>query len=214
MDENRRLPYQAESPILFIRHMGMMENITENTSEAEVEKIENSLTEEQVLSEAFAIPILGEGEFMFGGRKFQVVSLGYKQYLQFVSRLKPIIGLVASKLKNTITDAVNSKVNVGIPGIALSALGDIDPAYLLNFCAEDLPQMVEIVCNMKPLREEKLGELVTAQWVEDNAQSPFELINIVLAQVNKNKMIVQFADFFAQVLPIFLSKRPATDQAR
>lgn len=170
------------------------------------------LSNAQIIAEATNAPTLAAGQFALGGRTFNVVSLSYRQYLQFVSKLEPVLKMVAGKVKSTMFD--KSEKSVAIPGLILTTLSDIDPAYLMSFCLDDLPAMAEIVCNMEAIKAKDESNLVTAQWIEDNVESPFELINIVLTQVNKNNMIVEFASFFARVLPIFLGRKTATDQAK
>lgn len=166
-------------------------------------------TEAEIIAEATAAPELSKDEFLLGGRTFTVVSLKYRQYLQFVSKLEPVLKALGSKLKAGVTQARDNKVSISVPGIVLQSLDGLDAGYIMQFCAEEIPAMVEIVCNMAVIKDPT--QHVTKEWIEDNAESPFELLNIVLAQINKNKMIVQFAHFFAQVLPMLLGS--ATSQA-
>lgn len=206
---NRRLLNYWVAAYLFMKAHGMEETSNVTTESAAAAP---ALTQEQILNEATETSAAGEGEFTFGGRKFQVVSLKYRQYLQFIGHLRPILELVGGKLKSSINDAISNKARVGLPGIALQALSEIEPSLLFRFCADELPIMVELVCNMKAIRDEQFDDLVTAKWVEDHAETPFELVDIILKQVHKNNMIAQFADFFVQVLPLFLGKRAESTQ--
>lgn len=172
-----------------------------------------ALSEAQIVAEATNDPKLSNQTFTFGGREFTVVSLGYKQYLQFIARFKPILELLTGKVKNSILEASDPK-SLNLQGIVMNALNTVDAGLLMDFCADDLPALVEIVCNMAATREDRVEDFVTAKWVEDNASSPFQLVNIVLAQVSKNNMIVEFASFFAQALPILLRQRTTTSQAK
>lgn len=164
-----------------------------------------ALTDAQIIAEATNDPQLSTDEFMFGGQKFKVVSLGYRQYLQFISKLEPILKTVSSKIKDGVGLQKSPGSRVELPGLILTGLADIDGGNILKFCSSELPAMVQIVCNMERIAANKNEtNLITDEWVEDHADNPFELIDIVLRQVNKNKMIVQFASFFAQVLPMFM----------
>ncbi len=162
------------------------------------------LPEELIVAEGTNDMRLDRDTFTLGNRTFTVVSLQYRQYLQFMARLKPLLEAVASKVRGSIAEAsgLNEKINVS--GITMNALNALDPDFLMGFCADSLPAMVEIICNMKSLREERVDDVVDNIWVEKNAQSPFQLVNIVLLQVNKNNMIVDFASFFAEILPLLM----------
>jgi hypothetical protein len=76
--------------------------------------------------------------------------------------------------------------------------------------------MAAIVCNMQAVATKKPEHEVTAEWVMDNAQDPYELLDVVIAQVNKNNMIVRFASFFLQMLPLIqrASNLASTPQAQ
>lgn len=169
-----------------------------------------AITPEQIVAEATNDPRMTDLKFTFGGREFPVISLSYRQYLGFTARLKPIIDLIAGRIKASVIESQGKAETLSVQGIVVQTLGSLDPNYLFNFCADDLPAMVEIVCNMGAIKEERLADLVSVKWVEDNATSPFELVNIVLMQVQKNNMIVEFASFFAQVLPLFLGRKTAS----
>ena len=168
-----------------------------------------ALTNAEIVAEATNAPALSKDQFVLGERTFTVVSLGYRQYLQFVSKLEPILKSVASKVKDSVLPERGNAVHV--PGLILTGMSSIDASALLSFCSEDLPAMVQIVCNMEKLAADKNAkDLVTVDWIEDVAEDPFVLIDIVLRQINKNQMISKFASFFAQLLPMFLGmKTPA-----
>lgn len=177
--------------------------VTAEAAPSEAPATTPALSEEQIIAEATAAPELSKDEFKLGDRTFKVVSLKYRQYLSFVSKLEPVLKALGSKMKSGLSQARESSTQVSVPGIVLQSLDGLDTSYIMKFCADEIPAMVEIVCNMgisDPTQH------ITKEWVEDVAESPFELLDIVLKQINKNKMIVQFASFFAQLLPILLGK--------
>ena len=151
-----------------------------------------ALSREEIVAAATNNPALAKDEFILGGRTFKVVHLGYRQYMEFISKLEPLLTALTSKLTGRLTGSVS------LPGIQLT-----DSSALLKFCADELPALTSLVCNMQAITEKRREDEVTAEWVEDVAEDPFQLVNIVAAQITKNNMIVKFASFFLQMLPMF-----------
>ncbi len=158
------------------------------------------LTNEQKVAAATNNPVLAEYEFSLGDRAFKVVDLDYNFYIEFLSKLQPLLEAVMGKL------AGNS--GLSIPGVASSA--ELSVSSIMLFCKGDLPEMVSIVCNMQEYAQANLekrdvnkNNLVDSAWVRANGKNPFVLSNIVMSQVGKNNIIADFATFFVQtVLPI------------
>lgn len=161
---------------------------------------EVTLPSTEIVRAATNSPALAENEFEFAGRKFKVVDLEYDYYMEFLSKIEPLINAVVGKLAG--------KANLGVPGIALTADSGFSVASLMSFCKKDLPDMVRIICNMQTIAETPAGQhvdpskLVTTEYVKKNAKTPWQLAQIVMLQVSQNNIISDFASFFVQVLPL------------
>jgi hypothetical protein len=154
-----------------------------------------TLTKSQITAAATNSPALALEGFNFGGRDFKLLDLSYDSYLDFTFFLQPLLEGIASKFL--------AAKGVSLPGIEIPELeGPNVASYFLKFCRQHLPQMVCIVCNQQALQDGTPEAEVTPEWVKAHAKSPFQLAKIVMMQVGKNQMISEFADFFAQILPI------------
>jgi hypothetical protein len=152
------------------------------------------LTNAQVVAAATNSPALADDTFTFGGRTFPILHLDYDSYLEFMAYLQPLLEGVASKFARA--------KGVSLPGIDLPSLEEGGFGLLMKFCKKDLPEMAALVCNQQARQNEKAEDKVTPEWVKKNARTPFELVAIVMKQIDKNKMISDFADFFVQIFPM------------
>ena len=134
---------------------------------------------------------------------FKVVHLDYDSYLIFLSKLEPILKMIASK--------VSQARGVSIPGIDLYS-EQVDakklPSLMMQYCKSDLPEMVAIICNMTT---EQTNIKADAKWVKEHSKNPFELLNIVMLQVAQNKMISDFSAFFGQLIPLLTPEQNQTE---
>lgn len=154
-----------------------------------------TLTQVAVTAAATNSPDLATDTFKLGDRTFKVIDLDYDSYLEFMSFLQPLLEGIASKFAG--------KAGLSLPGIPFADLGaDGGINSLLTFCKKDLPAMAALICNQQAIQEEREQDKVTSAWVKKHVKSPFEIVRIVMKQINKNKMISEFADFFVQILPL------------
>lgn len=168
-----------------------MTEIPNEVSAVETAPAAPALSREEIVAAATNEPTLAKDEFKLGDRTFKVMNLAYRQYIEFLAKLEPLFGALTSKLTGRLTGTAS------LPGIELT-----DANSLLKFCGDELPALAAIVCNMQAVAEKRPEDKITVEWVEEVAEDPFQLVNIVVAQINKNNMIVKFASFFLQMLPL------------
>jgi hypothetical protein len=128
---------------------------------------------------------LGTGEFK---RDFKILDLEYDDYVTFLSYLQPLMEVALGKLAS-------------FQGIAIPQTSEINAASLLAYCANDLPEMVRIVCK-------GTDPDITTTEIKKLVKNPFKMASIVLEQINHNKMIKDFSDFFMLILPLI---KPQTE---
>lgn len=135
--------------------------------------------------------------FKLGDREFKVLDLNYKDYIRFFSHLKPMIGVIVGAI------ATSRGVPMSLPAF--------DSMSLIDYCAEELPEMVRIICS-------QTDPTITAEEVTTLGKTPFTLARIVAMQMNRNNMINDFMDFLKETLPLLkaamglLGKKPTQPQ--
>ncbi len=133
-------------------------------------------------------PELSREEFTLGDRKFKVVDLPYDDYLRFTTYLGPMLELLFGSL-------------VSMSGIkAPTANVSLTPAAILQYAGESLPELACIVCTQTDPTMTVAQVKLLAQG--SSPRGPFKLAEIVLKQVEQNKIINDFASFFGQMLPL------------
>lgn len=148
------------------------------------------LTQKEKVFAATNDPSLATDQFTLGERSFPVLYLKYKAQLKFIAHLQPLLELVGGAI-------------AGGPAISGLELGTrLNLASLMQYCAEDLPAMVALMCQQS-------DKEVTAEWVEDNCEGPVQLAGIVLKQVGRNRFVPQILDFFVQILPTLMMVKKA-----
>ncbi len=164
------------------------------------------LTQADIVAAATNDPQLASDEFALGGRTFPVLYLDYDSQLEFMAYLEPLFLAVGQKFTGAL--------GVTIPGATILPQ---DPASLLTFCKKDLPDMVRIICNAEAIAKDDESLKVDVQWIKKSCTGPFELVYIIMKQINKNQFISQFADFFVQVAPVlmkFMVTKPEATPAK
>jgi hypothetical protein len=147
----------------------------------------NKLTKENAREEAVKAavnsPELSDIKFTLGEKEFKVIDLSYDDYLKFITHLTPMLEIFIGSLASV------GGVNVMTPNTEVNA------ASIIKYAGSSLPELVCIVCN-------QTDETITKEEVKKLAKSPFQLCSIVLQQIEKNKIISDFASFFKSVLPL------------
>jgi hypothetical protein len=154
-----------------------------------------TLTKQQIAAAATNSPEMAQDEFRLGDRTFKLVDLGYDEYTEFTTMLEPLLKAVAGMM--------TSRVGIKIPGISANIEG-VSPSHLIDFCKGSLPRMAQLVCNMQAVVNERPDQEVSVEWVKKNGKTPFNLAKIVMAQMQKNQMIEDFASFFVRMLPTLM----------
>lgn len=149
-----------------------------------------TLSQAEILRAATNDPALSTDVFILGSREFKLLDLDYDRYLEFIALLQPLLDAVVSKFAE--------RAKVSLPGIELYPEGGFNVSHLMKFCKQDLPEMVRIMCNMT-------DKTVTVAWVKSSARTPLHLAAIVMKQINRNRIISDFMDFFVQMLPALAS---------
>lgn len=126
-------------------------------------------------------PTLAKDEFTLGDKTYKIVDLSYDNYLLFMTHLGPLLEAVVGGV-------------LSVQGMPIST-GSITPKLILDHLAGSLPELACIVCN------ETDPEMTTSQ-VKKLGKTPFKLAEIVIKQIEHNKIIADIASFFAQMLPV------------
>jgi hypothetical protein len=132
-------------------------------------------------------PALSPQTFTLGGREFKMLFLKYKSQLQFMSHLQPLLKMMATSLGQT--EVTVPELNLGTSGVSFE--------NMISFCANEFPQMVALIC-------QQTDKTITAAWVEDVAESPVQLLFIIMKQVAVNKMVEHIASFFVSIRPLMM----------
>ena len=139
-----------------------------------------TLTEEQKISAA-------KNEwgktFRLGDREFEIKDLGYFDYLEFVSLVRPLIGVITEGLQ--LGDA-GGELNLNFDPASI----DLDK--ILGLCGKELPKMAQLVCKQTDPKNK-------AEEVAELARRPQRLVEVVLMQIMHNKMIEEFGNFFTRL---------------
>ena len=126
-------------------------------------------------------PNLSPSEFTFGDRVLKVVDLKYDNYLRFLTLLGPMIEVMFGSVATSF-------------GMSASQADAVNPQAIIKHLAYSLPELTCIVCN-------QTDESITVTECKSVLKSPFKMAEIVLKQIEQNKIIAEFADFFKQALP-------------
>jgi hypothetical protein len=122
-------------------------------------------------------------EFTLGDKTFQILDLGYFDYIEFVSLVKPLVAVAAGALQLDSADG-ELKVNFNPTNI------DFD--QMIKLCGKELPRMAWLVCKQSQPK-------ITDKEVAELAKRPQRLVEIVLLQVLHNNMIQEFGSFFQRL---------------
>lgn len=122
--------------------------------------------------------------FVLGDREFPIKDLAYDDYLEFIDLARPIIESVADSL-NVVGDGA------GGSEVKLDPLG-LDFQKLIKLAGHELPRMAWICCKQSDPK-------IAIADVKRLAKRPFPLIEVVLIQVQHNKLIEEFQDFFPRL---------------
>lgn len=150
-------------------------------------KKNNTITKENSKEEAAKAlvnsPELSDISFTLGDREFKVIDLGYDDYLKFITFLTPMLEVFIGSLASV------GGVNVVAP------IKEINATSIIKYCGESLPEIACIVCT-------QTDPTITSEEIKKLAKTPFKLCEIVLLQIEKNKIIGDFASFFQQMMPL------------
>jgi hypothetical protein len=117
-----------------------------------------------------------------GGREFPIKDLPYDDYLQFLLKLQPLLESIVGKIAS-------------FKGVSMDTGESLTSSALLKYCGTALPELVRLIC------KQSVPD-VTTDDIKRLCPSPFLMASVVMAQVQQNRMISDFADFFGQVLPL------------
>lgn len=138
------------------------------------------ITEVEKLEAATNDPALSNDSFELGGKTYKVVHLKYKSYVAFLKLLEPVM--------KGVLGVMSHQAGVGLGGIDL---GKVDTSSLVSLGTDNLPSLVQIVCSQT--------EPITVEEVEEVAESPWQLAEIVFLQVKKINLGDRFSSFIGRV---------------
>jgi hypothetical protein len=138
-----------------------------------------SLSPEQILRAATNDPALSKDTFTLGSKTFKVVDLKYDDYLKFITYLSPLLDAIAKSM-------------LSMTGRVEESEEKFSTSTLFQYCGKELPEMARIVCA-------QTEPDITPDEVKELAGTPFKLIDVVWAQIVRNKMIDEIAAFFGRM---------------
>jgi hypothetical protein len=127
-------------------------------------------------------PTLATDQFMLGERTFPIIYLEFDDHLSFLTQMQPLLDMFVNTMKNNMSANFDLSEGLSITG-------------LMKFCGKELPELARIICSQS-------DKTVTTEWIKKNARSPWVLASIVMKQIEQNRMVEDFSDFFKQILPI------------
>lgn len=146
----------------------------------------NKVTKEEAA--LAAINILSNYTVTLGDKEFKVVNLSYDDYIKFITLLTPML--------ETFFGSIAS-----VSGVRLApSSGVLSPGALIKYAGDVLPELACIVCNQTDPSVTVNDVKLWAQQGEP--KGPFKLAEVVIKQIEQNKIINDFASFFAQMLPM------------
>ncbi len=164
---------------------------------------DKTLTQEQIIRAATNSPALAEDQFVLGDRTFKIIDLQYKSYLAFMRHLQPLVKMLGELLLRE-DSILPEGLSLNIQDAPLAKIFE----GLLDYCGETLPEMVALIC-------QQTDKTITAEWVEEHAQSPLQLAGIAMQQVAQNNMVEDVVRFFVLLRPMqkmFSSAKSKTEE--
>lgn len=147
-----------------------------------------NITNEEAVKAAINVPELSEVKFILGDIEFKVIDLGYDDYLKFLTFLTPMLEAFVGSLAS-------------IGGVrVMTPAAEVNATAIIKYCGESLPELACLVCNQT---DPSITKEDVKKWsVQGSPKGPFKLAEIVLKQIDQNKIIADFASFFGQMLPM------------
>lgn len=139
------------------------------------------LSQEDIVRAATNAPTLAKDQFTLGTRTFSVVDLSYDDYMTFMVLLGPMM--------ESVIGGVMTMQGVSVTSSQLS------PKDIITHLSGSLPELARLVCA-------QTDPTVTIEFVKKEGKTPFKLAEIVLKQIEQNRIISDIASFFAQMLPV------------
>lgn len=143
-------------------------------------------TKPETARAAINSPLLSPDKFKLSDEEFTIKDLSYDDYMEFITMLAPVIDTLFSK--------VADRAGVSIPGVNINASA-ISVKAIFDYCAKDLPQMAHIVTRQS---RPDLG----IEEIKRLGKTPILLAQVVMAQLKRNNVIAEMADFFRLLQPM------------
>jgi hypothetical protein len=143
-------------------------------------------TKTETARAAINSPLLSPDNFKLGDVEFTIKDLSYDDYMEFITMLSPVIDTLFSK--------VAERSGVNIPGVQINT-SSISIKAIFDYCANDLPNMAHIVT-----RQSRPDLDVEA--IKNLGKTPIMLAQVVMAQLKRNNVIAEMADFFRLLQPM------------
>jgi hypothetical protein len=145
------------------------------------------LTDSEIARAATNSPALSPDKITVGEYEIALVDLPFDEYMEFVTLFAPALDALVGR--------VAKSANVpSIPGIVLAG-EEVSVAGIFTYCKASLPQLAHIV-----VRQSQPS--LTVEDVKRLFPTPFKMADLVFAQVKRNNIIGEMADFFKQVAPM------------
>lgn len=138
------------------------------------------LTNTELLRAATNDPALSKTKFTLGDKTFTIMDFKYDDYMKFINYLSPLLDTFIRGMTNGA---------LGLDGFAGASF---TVQQIFQYCADELPQMALLVARQSDPE-------VTVDQLKELAGTPFNLAKLCLAQINHNKIIEAFGDFFVQM---------------
>jgi hypothetical protein len=130
-------------------------------------------------------------------RTFERKDLGYDEYIEFCELARPIIAAVSGAMD---INSVGGEVQIGFNPIGL------DYGELLKLAGKELPKMAWLCCHASDPK-------IKVDDIKRLGRRPLVLLEVVLAQIQHNQIVQEFADFFPRIAKALENLAPQASQA-
>lgn len=118
-------------------------------------------------------------------RVFPIKDLSYDSYIEFLKLARPVMDLLIGSLDVAMDEK-------GEPTLTIRR-ESLDLDVLLDVAGTSLPRLAHLCCKQSDPR-------ITVDEVKRLARRPMDLLDVVIKQVQHNKIVQEFADFFPRLV--------------
>lgn len=154
----------------------------------EIKKEEPILTEKEIMEGVTNNQIFNPDEVVLNNKIYKIKHLEYDDFTVFTSYFEPMVRKVLvglNNVKNTSEKGETKKISIA----------DLDVIDLIKSCGDNLPYMGQIILK-------QTDPNITLEETKKVCGDPFTICELVLLQMNKNRMVEKFSTFFPQLMSL------------